>query len=186
MSQFSKFVQIHFDFLYQYGYICLEEGFVDVVSFLGKNNQINIMFSAVEYELTCQFVDGNMKTFSLQDALRYATIKEFQGFYQIPSKREIEKGICYIAEAVKILFEKMDISDTSNFQKVYQFSIDLHKKLLDNYYLEKDIKKAEDYWENKEYAKAKELFEKHISYLSKMQLKKLEYIRKKIYGTINE
>lgn len=41
-----------------------------------------------------------------------------------------------------------------------------------------DIKRAENYWNNKEYAKAGELFEKHFDSLSNTQLKKLEYIKK--------
>ena len=42
----------------------------------------------------------------------------------------------------------------------------------------KDIKRAEESWKNGEYSKAQELYEKHISSLSKAQIKKLEYIRK--------
>ena len=50
--------------------------------------------------------------------------------------------------------------------------------MLEEYYLESDLNKAEDYWNSKEYDKAKELFEKNIEKLSKSQLKKLELIRK--------
>lgn len=177
MSQFREFVKIHFSFLQQYGYICSEENSENVISLVGKNNRLDVMFLIVEYELTCQFVDGDKKNFSLQDGLGYENIKEYKGLYQVASKEEIEKGISYLAGAVKTLFEKIDISDDWNFQKIYQFKIDMHKELLENYYIEIDIKKAEDYWEKKEYAKAQPLFEKHISQLSKTQLKKLEYIK---------
>ena len=50
--------------------------------------------------------------------------------------------------------------------------------LLEKYYIENDLKKAEAYWKKKEYDKAKELFEKYLDNLSKTQLKKLEYIKK--------
>ena len=50
--------------------------------------------------------------------------------------------------------------------------------MLEEYYLKSDLNKAEDYWNSKEYDKAKELFEKNIEKLSKSQLKKLELIRK--------
>ena len=65
-----------------------------------------------------------------------------------------------------------------NFQKIYQFGVETRKKLLEEYYLEIDLNKAEDYSKSKEYDKAKELFEKNIEKLSKSQLKKLELIRK--------
>lgn len=41
-----------------------------------------------------------------------------------------------------------------------------------------DLKRAENYWNNKEYKKAGELFEKHADSLSNIQLKRLEYIKK--------
>ena len=85
-----------------------------------------------------------------------------------------------MAEAAKILFNKINISDAANFQRIYQYRLDMHKELLEDYYFKIDIKKAEECWKNGEYAKAQELFEKHINSLSKAQIKKLEYIRKNI------
>ena len=43
---------------------------------------------------------------------------------------------------------------------------------------EDDLKRAEDYWNKKEYKKAKVLFEKHFDSLTQIQIKKLEYIKK--------
>ena len=82
-----------------YGYICTQVDKENSVSLVGKNNRIDIIFSAVGYELTCQFIDNDKNTFTLQDALRYVDIKEFNGLYQIPRKEEIEKGIIYLADA---------------------------------------------------------------------------------------
>lgn len=178
MSQFNEFVREHFSFLQRYGYICSEEDTENIVSLVGKNNQIDIIFSAVGYELTCQFIDNGKNTFTLQDGLGYVNIKGFKGLYQIASTKEIEKGIIYLADAVKILFDKINISDTSNFQKIYQYRMDMHKELLEDYYFKTDIKKAEECWKNGEYTKAQKLFEKHINSLSKAQIKKLEYIKK--------
>lgn len=178
MNQFNEFVREYFSFLQQYGYICSEENSDNIVSFVGKNNQINIIFFPVGYELTCQFVDNNKNTFMLQDGLAYLNIKEFKGLYQISSKIEIEKGIAYLADTVQILFDKINISDTTSFERIYQYRLNMHKELLEDYYLKTDIKKAEECWKNGEYAKAQELFEKHINSLSKAQIKKLEYIKK--------
>lgn len=178
MSQFKEYARIYFDYLDQYGYIISEKSSVDIVSFVGKSNRIDITFSTVGYELTCHFVNNDNKSFSLQDALEYGSIRKFKGLYQIAVEEEVELGISYLAEAVRILFEKIDVSDSLNFQKIYQFRIDTHKSLLEKYYMEIDLKKAEDYWNKKKYIKAKELFEKHINCLSKVQLKKLEYIKK--------
>lgn len=180
MSQLYEFTKKHFLFLQKYGYICLQADAKNSVSLVGKNNRIDINFSVVGYELTCQFTDDAKNTFTLQDALEYVDIKEFKGLYQIPRKEEIEKGILYLADAVKMLFNKIDISDTENFQKIDQYRLDMHKELLEDYYCKIDIKRAEAYWKSREYSKAQELYEKHISSLSKAQIKKLEYIRKNV------
>lgn len=127
--------------------------------------------------MTCQFVDGAKNTFSLQDGLGYAEINEFKGLYLIPDKTEIEKGIIYLADAVKSLFNKIDLSDSMNFQNIYQYRVEMKKKLLDGYYFENDVKKAEECWGKGEYDKAQELNEKHFSSLSKAQRKKLDYIK---------
>ena len=178
MSQFYEFVRNHFAFLQRYGYTCSQENHENSVSIVGKNNRIDIIFSIVGYELTCEFVDDAKNTFTLQDALGYVEIKEFNGLYQIPRGEEIEKGIIYLADAIKSLFDKIDISNAVNFQKIAQYKLDMHKELLEDYYCKIDIKRAEESWKNGEYSKAQELYEKHISSLSKAQIKKLEYIRK--------
>lgn len=180
MSQFDKLVRDYFIFLQKYGYICSEKNSANIVSFIGKNNRIDIIFSTIGYELVCQFADNDENIFTLQDGLEYVKVKEFKGLYQIESKREIEKGISYLADAVKTLFGKINMSDATNFQKIYQYRLDMHKELLEDYYLKIDIKRAEECWRNGEYAKAQKLFEKHISNLSKAQVKKLEYIKKNI------
>ncbi len=181
MSQLYEFTQNYFAFLQRYGYIiCSQTDDENHVSLIGKNNRIDIYFSAVGYELECQFTDDAKNTFTLQDALGYVNIKEVKGLYQISGKEKIEKGIIYLADAVKRLFDKMDISDTLNFQKIAQYTLDMHKELLEDYYCKNDIKKAEEFWKNGEYSKAQELYEKHISSLSKVQIKKLEYIRKNV------
>lgn len=178
MSQLYEFVKNHFAFLQRYGYICSQENNENSVSLVGKNNRIDIIFSVVGYELICQFADDDKNTFTLQDALGYVEIKEFKGLYQIPRREEIEKGIIYFADAIKKLFDKIDISDTVNFKKIAQYRLDRHKELLEDYYFKNDIKRAEECWKNGDYSKAQELYEKHISSLSKVQIKELEYIRK--------
>ena len=180
MSRFRKYAKTYFTFLNQFGYTISKECDADIVSFMGKNNRVDILFSTFSYELSCQFTNLDNKTFSLQDGLEYESVEEIKGFYQIASEEGIEKGLHYLSEAVKILFERIDISDLVNFQKIYKFSIDKHKNLLEKYYLETDLKKAEVYWQKKEYIKAKELFEKNIDYLSASQRKKLEYIINRI------
>ena len=49
---------------------------------------------------------------------------------------------------------------------------------LRQYYLEYDLKRAEQFWKQKEYGRAKELFEKHLNNLSKVEKKKLEYAKR--------
>lgn len=178
MNRLKECVKNHFYFLNEFGYTISGESSTDIISFIGKNNQIDVIFSAVGYELTCQFASGDNQIFSLQDGLEYESIEGFKGLYQIANKDDIEKGIIYLAEAVKLLFERIDVSDPLNFQKIYQFGVETRKKLLEEYNLKIDLNMAEDYWKSKEYDKAKELFEKNIEKLSESQLKKLELIRK--------
>lgn len=180
MNQLRKCVKVHFAFLNKFGYILLKEKSDNMVSFGGKENQMDITFSPISYEISCQFVDSDNNTFSLQDGLTYEAIQDFRGFYQIANKSEIEKGIMYLSEAVKKLFQEIDISDSLNFHKICQFSIDTHKDSLKKYYVAMDLKRAEAYWKRKEYVKAKEIFERNIGYLSKTQRKMLEYTIKQI------
>ena len=184
MNRLKECANKHFGFLNQFGYSVSEGSNADIISFIGKNNQIDVIFSLAEYELTCQFIDGDNQSFSLQEGLEYESIEDFKGLYQIASKDDIEKGIIYLAEAVKRLFERVDVSDPLNFQKIYQFGVETRKKLLEKYYSEIDLKKAEEYWSNKEYDKAKNLFEKNIKGLSESQLKKLEYMRNRVFNEI--
>ena len=179
MNRLEECVNRHFNFLNQFGYIILKGNNADIISCKGKNNQIDVIFSSYEYYLTCEFIGGDNQKFSLNEGLWYGAIEGFKGWYQIANKDDIEKGAIYLAEAVKSLFERIDVSDPLNFQKIYQFCVEKRKESLEEYYLEIDLKKAESYWKSKEYDKAKKLFEKNIEKLSKSQLKKLEYINKK-------
>ena len=175
MDLFKQYVIIHFEFLYQLGYRVLEEPFDTIVSFQGESNRIDVEFSETGYEITCQFIDN--KNFSLQDAILYMSIGEYKGLYQVSSRTEIEKGVIYLSKVIKKFFDKIDISNHLNFNKIFLFKVDRHEKALKDYYLKTDIKKAEDFWERKEYAKAQELFDKYKEFLTKSQFKKLEYIK---------
>jgi len=179
MSQFNNYVKIYFSFLQQYGYIYVRDDSEYSVSIEGKNNRIEVFFSILGYELTCQFVDNVKNNFTLQDALEYINMKECKGIYQISNKEEIEKGIIYLADVVKNLFDIIDISNSVNFQKIFQYRFDMHKELLKNYYFKVDMKMAEEYMKKGEFFKAQKLYEQHINCLTKVQMKKLEYIRKK-------
>ena len=180
MNQFREYAKIYFNFLYEYGYAITEESNDNIVSFIGKSNRIEIIFSSYCHELSCQFSDNDNKSFSLQDGLEYISVQGVSGLYQMENEGGVERGLHYLAEAVKLLFVKIDISDSINFQKVYQFNLNMQKTLLEKYYLETDLKKAEDYWKKKKYVNAKALFEKNIDHLSNAQLKKLEYIKNNI------
>lgn len=176
MSQFRDYVINQFCYLEQWGYRVIGGEDANLVSYKGETSSIEITFSTIGYELTCQFIDNANHYFSLQDALEYETL-DYKGLYQIVSKKDMEKGISYLSCVVRTLLEKINISEPLNFQTIYQFRMDTHEKMLENYYLETDLKKAEIFWKKKEYTKAKELFEKDIEHLSLSQQKKLEYIK---------
>ena len=92
MNRFKECVKNHFYFLNEFGYTVSEENSTDVISFIGKNNRIDVMFSTVEYELTCQFVSGDNQIFSLQDGLEYDKAKElFEKNIEKLSKSQLKK-----------------------------------------------------------------------------------------------
>lgn len=179
MWQFDELINERFVFLQSYGYKYMDENLKNSISFVGKNNSIELFFSLMDYEIICQITDAEDKSVTLQDVLEYLKIKEFKGIYQVSKKEEIEKGFYYLAEVLKYIFDKFDISETANFQILYQFRVDRQKKQLEDYYLSIEVDCADNYWRMGEYLKAQDLYEKHINNLSRTQLKKLEYIRKK-------
>ena len=141
MDLFKQYVRIHFEFLHQLGYRILEEPFDTIVSFQEESNQIDVEFSETRYEITCQFIDNENKNFSLQDAILYMSIGDYKGLYQVSSRGEIEKGVIYLSKVMKNLFDKIDISNHLNFNKIFLFKVDRHEKALKDYYLKTDIKK---------------------------------------------
>ncbi len=177
MSQFRKSVEAHFEFLNRYGYKSYNDNSLEIVSYIGRGNRIEVVYSAIHYELTCEFIDETGNRFGLQDALDYACVSEHKGLYQIANKNEIEIGVSYLAEIVKQLFEKIDISNSLYFQKIYLYSVEIQKAQLQNYYLQNELKRAEDYWRKKDYTNVRMLLEKNIDFLSSAQQKKLEYIK---------
>lgn len=177
MDSFKQYVRIHFEFLYQFGYRILEESSDNIVSFQGESNRLDVEFSEIGYEITCHFIDNENKIFSLQDAILYMPIGKYKGLYQVSSRVEIEKGVICLSKVIKILFDKIDISNHLNFDKIFLFKVETHEKALKDYYLKTDIRMAEEFWERKEYTKAQELFDKHKDFLTKSQFKKLEYIK---------
>lgn len=180
IKMFNELVKKYFVFLEQYGYIYEEANSTNCMNFIGKNNDIIIIFSENEYELSCQFQNKENNIFTLQDALKYTDINEFKGLYQLPNKEEIEKGIIYLAEVLKILLVKIDISNNINFNKILQYKMDKCKTQLKDYYCKVDLNKAEEYWIQGDYLNAKSMYEKHINDLSKAQIKKLDYIKKRL------
>lgn len=64
MNQFRRFVINEFRFLEQFGYKVLENDNINLVRYNGTNNEINITFSTIGYELTCIFIDHNDNYFT--------------------------------------------------------------------------------------------------------------------------
>ena len=178
---YESLVKEYFSFLSDYGYNIDKEKWdnsISSISYEGCENRIKIWFSKGSYEIGYEFEDFRGNTFSLSDALEYTLLTKYKGVYQIADKECIEKGIIYIANVVQLFLETYNVSNQIYFDQIYQYKIYMADTLLEKYYIENDLKKAEAYWKKKEYDKAKELFEKYLDNLSKTQLKKLEYIKK--------
>lgn len=119
MDSFKQYVRNYFEFLYQFNYRILEESSDNIVSFQGESNRLDVEFSEIGYEITCQFIDEENKNFSLQDAILYMSIGEYKGLYQVSNRTEIKKGVIYLSKVIKILFDKIDVSNHLNFDKIF-------------------------------------------------------------------
>lgn len=180
MDSYRKNVIGYFMFLKGLGFEVLEKTDDNIVSFQGKHNRLDVEFYPIGYEIECLFVDNNNKSFWLQDGLNYIGLDEYKGMYQVANQQEIIKGVIYLARAVSILFSAVDIREQNNFNKIYLSAIANQDKLQSDYYIETDLKRADSFWDKKEYNKAQELYEKHESSLTKSQQLKLKYIKKHI------
>ena len=165
-------------FLCNIGYEFSVNNTLNIVCYKGKINRIEIVYAEIQYEISCEFIDTEGKNFSLQDALKYIKEEGFKGLYQLNNKEDIEKAVIYIADVVKYLLSKIDFSEEKNFEDIYRYTKDMYIDHLKKYYVEIELKQAEEFWKKQEYNKAKILLEKNNKYLSQTQNKKLEYIKK--------
>lgn len=180
MSELKELCKNEFTFLEDVGYSFIDANSDSNVGLKNGYCEIQIMFDVVGYELTCQFVSKGDYYFALQDALEYIPIKGLKGMYQIGDKSQMEKGVKYISDAIRRVMECVDINNNEIFNKIHQFRIEKHKELLEKYYLDTDMEKAEQLWNDKQYDKVKILYEKHKQRLTNSQKKKLECIINKI------
>ncbi len=163
-----------FDFLNNYGYSLKTDNSKCFLSFEGKNNRIDIIYSEYEHEITCQFEDKEKtKSFSLQDVLNFLNINDSNGLYQISTQNDMEKGLIYVANTLEAVFSHLNVSKTDLFDLIYESTYEKRKKELAEYYVKEELRKADDYWEKKKYDKAYELYRKNIDSLSKSQFKKM-------------
>ena len=138
---------------------------------------IEIFLDDYSYELSAFFAmkDISDKVY-LQDALDYFNITEYRGTYQLSSLEKLPVGLDYMTDVIgkvtSYFVEKYEVV----FLDIVTWHKATHKKFLEEYYFNTDMEKAERYWKEKEYGKAKELYEKNGSKLSKLQLKRLKYI----------
>lgn len=170
----------YFSFLHQYGYSLEESNHECVISFPGYSNTLRVWYDMIGCEITCSITDQENHTIRLQDALDYENLVDYRGIFQIARSEDLETAVSYLGTVLKILFERNNIADASNFGRIYEFKIRLHKQELQDYYVRVGKKKADDYWKQKEYSKAAEIYEQYIHDLSEVQMKRLKICKREL------
>lgn len=163
-----------FEFLTSYGYLPVQSNNDNCIIYEGENNKVIIEYTEYSLELSCQFEDKcSEKSFSLQDFIKYQCIEGCKGIYQLTNINDLNKGLIYIANIIKEMYLRLDISSILNFDSVYDYTLKKRKEALDEYYINLELKKADHYWKQKEFTEACKIYAKHKKQLSKSQNKRL-------------
>ncbi len=175
-------IEKHFAFLSAYDNYLFEEDSECCVRCVGTINSILFEFSQYSLEITCRLISNDTNSYAfLQEVLDYWNIEGYRGIYQLSKRQDIEKGLLYLAEVLRMLFEKKKLSNPTVFQELIKDIEYRRKELLDAYYVKEDLKLADSLLEKEEFEKAITLYRKHFDYLSEVQRKKLEIIEKRTY-----
>ena len=130
------------------------------------------------YEVGVYFsLNNSSDRVSLHIALEYFGFDEFNSLYQLHSLDNVSIGFDYMLNPIREIITHLGKAYGSKMMDIMQWSEDARKKRLDDYYIDNDMKKAERYWKEKEYRKAKALYLKNKESLSGTQMKKLIYIK---------
>ena len=170
-----------FNYLRTYDNYSFKEESDCCVRCVGTYYSIVFEFSQHYLEITCRFVSNDTNSFAfLQEILDCWGVTSYKGIYQLSKRQDLEKGLLYLSEVLKMLFEKKNLSNPTVFRKLIK-DIELRRQeLLDLYYVREDIKKADLFFDNTEFEKAVILYRKHFNHLSEVQRKKLSIIEKRI------
>ena len=151
-----------------------------IVEYIKERLIVGIGLDDYSYEISAYFaVEGSADRVSLQSALDYFNITEFNGLYQLPSLDKISLGLDYMLEPIKEIVTRLGETYGSVMTDIMIWYEDTRKERLEEYYFETDMEQAEKYWKEKDYDKAKELYLKNKEKLSEIQMKKLDYIMAK-------
>lgn len=87
--------------------------------------------------------------FTLQDILSYGEFFDLKGMYQLGNKSQLSQGVKYLASVMQLVIGKYDVANAEMFNSLYEYRLKTREKLLDQYYFETDMKKAEQLWKEK-------------------------------------
>ena len=138
---------------------------------------VGIMLDNYSYEISAYFaIENGSEKMSLQSALEYFNIAEFNGLYQLPSLDKMSLGLDYMLQPIQKIITCLGQSYDSAMTDIMTWYEETRKKRLEEYYFDTDMEQAEKYWKEKEYGRVKELYLKNKEKLSDTQMKKLNYI----------
>lgn len=173
---FDKIVVDEFEFLHKYNFYEVVKK--NEVVYEKKNILIRILYNAFSYEINIVFYLKNDEIkLDLQEFLDYYQIKEL-GMYQIPCLGKMQLGINYMSGVLKKVMHKLNDIEEEEFKKVFSFSSNKRKKMLDEYYIQVELDKAEKRWKEEKYEEVQTIYEKYFYALTDLQRKRLSYIKK--------
>ena len=181
MNEFERYGTQSFHHLLDQGFQ-IKRSSDSEITYFRNLFEISIYFDPISYEIYGVFSFPKERvSISLQDILKYFGFEEMRGIYQIPTLDKMKIGVDYIYNVVDTIISKFITNENTLLKEIFNENEKNRIQMLENYYLNNDLNKADQLWNTKEYQKSKELYEKHIMDLSETQLKKLEYIRKQLH-----
>lgn len=176
--EFSNCIRKSFSFLISLGYS--EEVLLNnIVRYYCNDFKIEICCDYIGCEVAVYITDNNAsKTISMQDLLNYLCIDE-KGMYQFNSDKQIVLAFDYLAKALKQALKVMN-NNCDAVCKAFAFSEQKRKDKAFEIELKRELDIADEYFKEKDYIKAMEIYRKYKPYLSELCKKRLDYINAQV------
>ena len=154
----------------------------NLVRFQKQNLIVEICYEEVGYEISVYFsVDHTDICVPMTKLVEYYFINR-TGLYQLPdqSEQSVKRGIEYTIGTILCILKMDTFRGVESIKYIYSLYKYEHKELLKKYYINEDLEKADNYWKNKNCEQAYHLYKKCEDHLSRVQLKRFQYLKRKM------